>query len=130
MNQDRAIYPHIKVLVVEDYDLNLEIIVEMLRILGIEPDTAVSGKEAIEKVERSPYDLILMDIKMPEMDGYEATKKIRSMPIRQPQIFALTASGVVSDMEDFVNSGMEDYLIKPIEVSDLKKIILKHFSAE
>ena len=130
MNQDRAIYPHIKVLVVEDYDLNLEIIVEMLRILGIEPDTAVSGKEAIEKVERSSYDLILMDIKMPEMDGYEATKKIRSMPIRQPQIFALTASGVVSDMEDFVNSGMEDYLIKPIEVSDLKKIILKHFSAE
>lgn len=124
--ENRVIFNDLRLLVVEDYDFNLEIVVDMLNILGIKPDTAVNGKEAVEKVEKGNYDLILMDIRMPIMDGYEASETIRKLPISQPLIIALTAS-VLTDKEKFEFYGMNDFLIKPIELEDLEKMLMKYF---
>lgn len=124
---ERATFPHVKALVVEDYDLNLDIIVDMLKILGIEPDTAVNGQEALEKAEKSTYNLILMDIRMPILDGYQATQAIRKLDIPQPLIIALTASSALREKQKFEEVGMDDFLIKPIELHHLEKMLLKHF---
>lgn len=129
MNEQKVSFENKKVLVVEDYDLNLEIIVEMLRVLGIEPDTAMSGDEALSKVQHNCYDLVLMDIKMPGKDGFETTKEIRALPIIQPLVIALTASGMVEDREKLSNSEMDGFLIKPVEISDIAAMLTKHFGA-
>lgn len=125
MTEKKTFFDNVKLLVVEDYDFNLEIVVDMLKILGIEPETAINGKEAVDKVEKKEYDLILMDIRMPIMDGYQATETIRKLPIKQPLIIALTAS-VVIDKQKFESYGMNDFLIKPIELEDLEKMLAKY----
>lgn len=125
MNEKKTVFENVKLLVVEDYDFNLEIVVDMLKILGIEPETAVNGKQAVDKVEKTDYDLILMDIRMPIMDGYQATETIRKLPVKQPLIIALTASVVVDKLK-FESYGMNDFLIKPIELEDLEKMLAKY----
>lgn len=129
MNQ-KADYSDIKVLVAEDDLFNQEIIVDMLGLFGIKPDVAENGKIASEKASKGNYKLILMDIRMPEMDGYQATEAIRKLPIEQPTIIALTASVVVKELERFKEKGLNDYLIKPIEIPELEKMISRYITVK
>lgn len=121
--QTRTNFINAKVLVVEDFEVNREIISEMLTVLGLSPDSAENGIEAVEKAKAKRYDLILMDIRMPYMDGYDATKEIRKLGDPQPIVIALTASVQEKDRKRSLEAGMDDYLSKPLEFSVLEKTL-------
>jgi CheY-like chemotaxis protein len=93
----------------------------MLQQIGYLADVAGNGIEAIESVERQTYDVILMDVQMPEMDGLDATREIvgRWPEKERPRIIALTANAMVEDREACFEAGMEDYVSKPIRMSEL-----------
>jgi PAS domain S-box-containing protein len=111
----------LRMLVVEDNPVNLKLTQMMLKRLGYRSDIAGNGIEAIEALKRQPYDLVLMDVQMPEMDGLEATRRIRQefKANRQPRIVAMTANAMQGDREECLNAGMDDYLSKPIQVREL-----------
>lgn len=116
----------LKILIVEDNAINLLVVVSVLRNLGYVPDTAANGVLALEALDRQEYDFILMDIEMPEMDGLEATARIRSSSIKiQPVIVALTANGMQDDRSFCIQAGMDDYLSKPFELETIIKILEK-----
>ncbi|MBA3816349.1 MAG: response regulator [Parachlamydiaceae bacterium] len=123
-------FTDVKMLIVEDYDFSMEILVEMLRLMGIEPDTAKNGEEAIEKAKIKKYDLILMDILMPKVDGYEATMSIRKLSIEQPIITALTASVQEEDKKKCLDAGMNDFLAKPMNIDALENHLKHHLSSK
>jgi CheY-like chemotaxis protein len=105
------------VLVAEDNDINREILITMLKNSGCRILKAVNGLEAVQVSETEPYDIILMDVQMPEMDGIAATRAIRAREAewglpRKP-ILALTANALADDKENCLNAGMDDYLTKP-----------------
>jgi signal transduction histidine kinase/DNA-binding response OmpR family regulator len=107
----------LRVLVAEDNSVNQLFIKMMLGRLGHFVDVVANGAEAVEAVKRVPYDLILMDIQMPEMDGPTATKVIRQLdrPISRIPIIALTANAMLGQREEYLSAGMDDYVSKPIE---------------
>lgn len=115
------------VLFVEDNHTNQEIILGLLEKTGIILEIANNGKEAVDKFKQDPkkYNLILMDIQMPLMDGYEATKLIREIDKEIP-IIALTANAMKDDVTKTKSIGMNDHLSKPIEVNNLYNVLLKH----
>jgi CheY-like chemotaxis protein len=114
-------FKNLKVLVVEDNSVNQLVIVEQLKKMGINADLAENGLEAIEANIYCYYDLILMDLHMPLMDGFEATKKFRSMFYnRETKIIALSANSYKDDQERCFKVGMEDFLAKPVDFSVLK----------
>jgi CheY-like chemotaxis protein len=116
-----------RILLVEDSPTSQEVALELLHHLGLQTDVVKNGKEAVEILRTKPYDLVLMDVHMPEMDGLEATRIIRSAQGRalNPQIpiIAMTAYAMVSDRQDCLRSGMNDYLAKPITPSALKALL-------
>ena len=114
-----------KILLCEDIEINQEIIIELLSDSGLEIDIAFNGKEAIDIFSKGKYDLILMDLQMPIMDGFEATKRIREIDKNIP-IIALTANAMKEDIEKTLNSGMNEHLNKPIDVAKLYKTIGKY----
>ena len=117
------------VLIVEDEFINQEIARELLSELGISADSASNGLQAIELIQRQPYDLVLMDMQMPEMDGLEATRRIRDMPeFMLLPIVAMTANAFAEDRERCLAAGMNDFLPKPVEPEDLKAILLRHLT--
>ncbi len=89
--------------------------------MGYRADVAANGLEAIQAIERQPYDLVLMDVQMPEMDGLEATRQIcsRWQSAERPRIIAMTANAMQGDREMCLEAGMDDYLSKPIRVEEL-----------
>ena len=104
------------VLLAEDNDLNQEIACELLREVGVTVDIACDGRAAVRMVQQGPYDLVLMDMQMPEMDGIEATQEIRkSVPSLRLPIVAMTANAMPSDRERCMAAGMDDFLSKPID---------------
>lgn len=109
-----------KILVAEDNMVNQRVILKMLRRLGYEADSVVDGKAAIDAVTNGKYDLILMDIHMPVMDGLEATRHIRRLFAIRPKIIALTASAFKEDREKCLQAGMNTFLTKPLRLDDLK----------
>jgi len=115
----------LKVLVVEDYEMNRILIEEMLNNFGITPDFAFDGAEAIEKVEDNRYDIIFMDINMPTMNGIDATKILRKRGVTTP-IIALTANALEGDKEHYLSEGMDNYLSKPIDINELKALLIKY----
>ncbi|MFA6438007.1 MAG: response regulator [Bacteriovoracaceae bacterium] len=121
----------LNVLVVEDNVINQKVVVKMLERLQIHPSVAVNGKEAVRIISSQPYDIVFMDIQMPEMDGLEATRVIRAMESTgsHPIIIALTANAMIGDRERCLDAGMDDYLAKPVKQSDIESIILKWFPA-
>ena len=114
-----------RVLLVEDAFINREVACGMLAKVSIEPDIAKNGCEAVEKITANTYDLVLMDVQMPEMDGLEATRQIRkheeanSLP-RTP-IIAMTALAMAGDRDRCLESGMDDYIAKPVREEELIK---------
>lgn len=112
--------PHI--LLVEDNPLNQKVALIMLERLGYTADVASDGREALRHIERNRYDLILMDCRMPEMDGFEATRRIRATVEygKQLPIIAMTAGAYSNDREACLSAGMTDYLSKPVRELDLK----------
>lgn len=115
----------LNILVVEDNKLNQKVALRMLEKLGYDADLANDGLEAVEMVCNNDYDMVLMDIQMPNMDGLTATREIRKQPadLRQPLIFAMTAHAAKEDRERGLAAGMDDYITKPIQLVKLKKMI-------
>lgn len=110
----------LSLLLVEDNELNQNMTLLMLERLGYEADLATNGKEAIKAVHKRPYDIVLMDVQMPVMDGLTATRRIRRAKLDdQPFIIALTADVVENARERCLAAGMDDYISKPIAVADL-----------
>ena len=95
--------------------------------MGYRADVAANGIEAIQAVERQPYDVILMDVQMPEMDGLEATRQICARWPRdeRPHIIAMTANAMQGDRELCLAAGMDDYLSKPIRVNELVQALAR-----
>jgi PAS domain S-box-containing protein len=110
-----------RVLVVEDNPVNQRVARALLERMGLSPDIAANGREAVESALRQPYDFIFMDLHMPVMNGLDATREIRRLvaPEQQPVIIALTASTTTRDRESCLASGMDDFLPKPVRSEDL-----------
>ncbi|MEJ7823550.1 MAG: response regulator, partial [Chitinophagaceae bacterium] len=117
-------YP-INILVAEDNVINQKVASKILNKLGYHPDIAQDGYQALEMTEEKEYDLILMDVQMPKLDGLEATKMIRNRGGKQPVIIALTANAMKGDKEEFLGIGMDDYISKPTTIQNLVAIIKK-----
>lgn len=117
----------LKILVAEDNLVNQKVITSMLKVIDCQVDVVANGAEAVAAVVRNTYDLILMDVQMPEMDGPTATKRIRSLehPTATIPIVALTANAMRGDREQYLAAGMTDYLPKPINQHDLLNTIAK-----
>ena len=129
-SRDIKIYaPGVRILVVDDYKVNLSVASGLLRLFGITTDTANSGRQAIELVQQNPYDIVFMDQRMPEMSGMETTKKIRELGV-DVTIIALTASVTEGKKDMVLASGMNDFLMKPIILADLQKMLTKWIPAE
>ena len=111
-------YP-LDILIAEDNLINQKLIIRVLNKLGYEPNLANNGKEVVEMLSARMYDLIFMDIQMPEMDGLEATRYIRANFEKQPLIVAMTANAMVEDRDACKAAGMNDYLSKPIKLEEL-----------
>lgn len=120
----------LRILVAEDNKVNQTIAVKLLKKLKYEVDVVENGVRALEASRKIDYDVIFMDVHMPEMDGYEATQAIRSEKSsrKHPFIIALTASVMQSDKQLCFDSGMNDFLKKPLEISDLKATLQKFLS--
>lgn len=114
-----------RILVAEDNVVNQKVVRALLKQCGYEPDVVSNGLEAVAALKRQQYDLILMDVQMPEMDGMGASREIRNFTLdRQlPWIIALTADVMVGTRETCEESGMNDFLVKPIRVATLQKVL-------
>ncbi|EII3280376.1 MULTISPECIES: ATP-binding protein [Vibrio] len=112
------------ILVVDDIRMNQVIVTQMLKKLDITPDLKANGKEALEAVKSKDYELIFMDCRMPEMDGYEATMYLRERGFTHP-IIALTAGTTIEERQKCIDSGMDDILTKPYTATDIEQIMCK-----
>jgi signal transduction histidine kinase/CheY-like chemotaxis protein len=110
----------LRILVAEDEAINRIVTLGMLHHLGYRADAVNSGTEVLEAIERETYDIVLMDIQMPGMDGLEVTRRIRAARGEQPRIIALTAHALSGDRERCVEAGMNGYLSKPVGINDLE----------
>lgn len=118
-------YP-LQLLLAEDNPFNQAVATAILNKLGYQFDMAENGEEALRMMEQKPYDVILMDVQMPEMDGLEATRIIRQTPtFHQPVIIAMTANAMQEDKEECLQAGMSDYLSKPVSPEDLMLLLKK-----
>lgn len=117
----------LSILVVEDHPINQKLMEIMLQRFGYETDVASDGQVALTKVLQKPYDLIFMDIQMPNMDGLQATREIRKKLLKkeQPKIIAMTANALEEDKKQCFSAGMDDYMIKPIKLDRVEKMIRK-----
>jgi len=111
----------LRILLAEDNVVNQKLALRLLQQMGYRADLASNGLEAVESVERQAYDVVLMDVQMPEMDGLEASRRItaRRRPEERPRIIAMTANAMQGDREMCLDAGMDDYLTKPIRVERL-----------
>jgi CheY-like chemotaxis protein/nitrogen-specific signal transduction histidine kinase len=115
----------LRILLAEDNLVNQKVAIHMLKKIGYQADVVMNGLEAIETLQKSIYDVVLMDLQMPKMDGIEATRHIisRFPPERRPQIVAMTANAMEGDREICLAAGMNDYITKPINIEQLAKAL-------
>ena len=125
--------PSAHILIVDDTRINLTVAVNLLKNTGMQIDTATGGAKAVNMAEKTAYDIILMDQRMPEMDGTEALHRIRAteggMSSLAP-VICLTADAVVGAKERYLSEGFSDYLTKPIDSYELEKMLMKHLPKE
>jgi CheY-like chemotaxis protein len=126
----------LRVLLAEDNAVNQKVALRLLDRAGYAADVVANGAEAVEAVRQraalgQPYDVVLMDVQMPEMDGLEATRRIRALPdARQPHVVALTANAMQGDREACLDAGCDDYLAKPVRLADLRDALADAGRAE
>jgi PAS domain S-box-containing protein len=114
----------LRILVVEDNAVNQQLILLLLQKVGYRADVAANGVEALEALERQPYDAVLMDVEMPEMDGLEATRRIHQRWSRaRPHIIAVTANAMQGERELCIQAGMDEYISKPIHIDVLAEAL-------
>lgn len=113
----------VRILMAEDNAINQRVGKLILQKAGYRIDLVSDGSEALDAHRNTPYDLILMDCQMPTMDGFEATRQIRSVSARQPVIIAVTANALVGERERCLAAGMDDYLSKPFQAEQLIAIV-------
>ncbi|GIV78606.1 MAG: hypothetical protein KatS3mg050_3000 [Litorilinea sp.] len=117
----------IRILLAEDNLVNRKVALQMLKRLGFEADVAANGIEAVEAAIHRPYDVILMDVQMPEMDGLEATRQIRQkLGATGPYIIAMTAAAMQLDKEKCLAAGMDDFVPKPTRIDDLRAALERY----
>src|SRR5207247_8152233 len=118
LDPDMAARHPLRILLAEDNVVNQKLALRILQQMGYRADLASNGIEAIESVQRQTYDVVLMDVQMPEMDGLEASRKINARWRAQdrPRIIAMTANAMQGDRDMCLAAGMDDYLTKPIRV--------------
>jgi CheY-like chemotaxis protein/HPt (histidine-containing phosphotransfer) domain-containing protein len=124
----------VKILLAEDNPTNQEVALSLLAKFGYRADAVASGAEAIEALQKTAYDLVLMDVQMPEMDGISATRAIRKGPLgilnQKVPIIAMTAHALKGDREKCIEAGMDDYISKPIQIKELFAVLEKWLSRE
>jgi signal transduction histidine kinase/CheY-like chemotaxis protein/ligand-binding sensor domain-containing protein len=125
LSEDFAKRFPMNIMVAEDNVINQKLIEHILSRLGFDTTLKENGKDAIEELNENPYDIILMDVQMPEMDGIEATRIIRQSSQKQPVIIALTANAMQGDQDECLRAGMDDYLSKPVKLEELVKVLHK-----
>jgi CheY-like chemotaxis protein len=121
----RAQAQPLRVLLAEDNVTGQRVMKRLLQHLGYEPDLAADGKQVLQAVARRSYDVILMDIQMPEIDGVQAARQIVAQrgAAGRPRIIAMTANAMPGDRETYIEAGMDGYLPKPIELADLAAVL-------
>jgi CheY-like chemotaxis protein/anti-sigma regulatory factor (Ser/Thr protein kinase) len=121
----------LRVLIAEDNPVNQLVATRMCERLGYRIDVVGNGLEALQMIDQVPYDLVLMDVQMPEMDGLETTRRIHTMlpPERRPRITAMTASAMESDRIECMEAGMDDYVSKPVTMDALESALLRAWTA-
>lgn len=117
----------LRILLAEDNKVNQKFALLMLQKLGYQADLAINGIEVLQALDRQPYDVVLMDVEMPEMDGLTATRHICEQwsACERPRIIALTAYALESDREKCLEAGMDDYITKPIWLPQLIEALQK-----
>jgi len=122
----------LRILLADDNQINQKVAVRLLQQLGYRADVAASGMEVLEALDKQPYDLIFMDVQMPDMNGLDATRAIRErqqQPTQFPSykslivIVAMTASAMAGDRDKCIEAGMDDYLAKPVRLEDVRRIL-------
>jgi CheY-like chemotaxis protein len=119
----------LNILIAEDNIINQEVVKVLFKNLGYEIDIVSNGKEAIKNINKKKYDIVFMDIMMPEIDGLEATREVRAMGYKMP-IIALTADLGNETKKNAYKSGVNDFIGKPIKSDKLKKVMIKWFKTE
>ncbi|RZI44076.1 PAS domain-containing hybrid sensor histidine kinase/response regulator [Herbaspirillum sp. HC18] len=115
----------LKILVAEDNTVNQKVVQQLLAHLGYRADVVASGIEVLDALERQNYDVVLMDVQMPEMDGLEATRRLRSrFAERGPSVIAMTANAMPGDREKCLAAGMDAYISKPVELDDIRAVLM------
>ena len=124
-------FPDLRVVVAEDDPVSREVALRFLERLGCRPDWASNGADLLKTLEQGSYDVVLMDMQMPGMDGLEATRRVRRdlPPERQPRIIAITAAAFPEDRARCIEAGMDDYISKPIDMDQLAAMVGKIASA-
>ena len=119
-----------RILLAEDDLVNQEVAVGILEKQGHRVTVVENGQEVLDALQKQPFDLVLMDVQMPVMNGFEATKRIRSLKseTRGIPIIAMTAHALEGDRERCIQAGMDDYIAKPIDTGETTKVIRKIFS--
>lgn len=119
-----------RILLAEDNSVNQKIMLRMLKKIGYQADVAENGLEVLKAMETNPYDIILMDVQMPEMDGFEATREIhRRWPKNRPKVVAITAYALAGDKERCLEAGMDGYIAKPVQMAELAEL-MKRYTAK
>lgn len=115
-----------KILIAEDNDISRKMIEKMVQSLGHEFESVANGFDAVNAVANSGFDIVLMDVQMPIVDGLEATRRIRSSASTPgtPKIIAITANSMLSEKEACLEAGVDKYLAKPITVEDLTRVLV------
>ncbi len=117
---------NVRILVVEDNMMNQKLALQVLKRLGYTAQVAENGQEALDKLQEEPFDLVLMDIQMPVMDGYTTTRHIRNTLQNSVPIIAMTAHALASEREQCIQAGMNDFLPKPFQVEELQRVMRKY----